>query len=305
MSEVSAPGRRSWPAITFATGMVLLLGWNLWVIARNQRAYGPRDRPHVVPRDIAAVAILNSYEGVWATFRWYYQLRALGAGTTIVVEPEMARHRFYLEEVSRLRVEVAPAPTIVEQTLIDHVHDGLRAMVDGARSCVIATAPGATRYLTARTPDFKSYMIVTEARYRQELAWYQAELPRHPEWMAQLVEQVRPNSPPFLWYFRMRQLGTGATIVVAPEMAGHRFYLEHLSHLRVEVAKDSIEVDPRMVAHLAPAEIDMLDWVRGCAIVVDPGATRYVVVRTPDFKTYVVMSEARYRQELASPSSRP
>jgi hypothetical protein len=284
MSDAAEGRRPAWPAAVFAVTMVGLLGWNVWLIARNQTIYAEHDRPGVSPRDISKNAQYNAWDQVWATYRFYYSLRRLGAGTTLVVPSEMEGHRFYVEELSRLELEVTEAPSFVEDPLMEHIQPTERTMLDGQRPCLIVLEPGATRYITVRTKDFRTYAILTPARYERELAWYKAEAPRHPDWF--------PD--PERWYVLMRELGTGSTLVIPTEMAGHRPSLERIAGLHIESAPKPPVVPRAFIDSVKADHVVYLDRLRSCAIALDPGATRYVIVHTDDFRAYLVLSETRY-----------
>jgi hypothetical protein len=299
MSDAVSPRRAPWPTIAFAVVLAQLLAWNVWVIVRNQRAYGPHEGPHVVPRDISRLTQFHPWDQVWATYGWYYLIRKLGTGTTLVVTPEMEGHRFYVEELSRLHLEVDRSPLVVTPAFIERIKPDEIGMLDEHRPCRIVIEPGATRYRVVRTHDYALYLVLPEARYQRERAAFQAEIARNPELALEVVRWGIPDSLPFYWYGRMRQLGAGTTVVVPPEMTGHRTYLERMARLKVEIG-DSVTVEPAFVARFHPDEEAMLDLKRTCKMVIEPGATRYVVVHTPDFLTYLVVPEARYRDEVAA-----
>src|SRR4029078_13002800 len=96
----------------------------------------------------------------------------------------------------------------------------------------------------------------------------------------EVARRILPDSLPYPWYGMMRQLGAGATVVIAPEMEGHRRYLETISGLRVETAPASPELDAAIVAHLGDAPRTWLDLDRSCGVVAEAGATRHVGVPT-------------------------
>jgi len=190
MSEARAARRPAWPAIVFLTVAAQLLLWNLWSIYENEHASGPNVGVRVRPRSIENLSLRNDNVWVRTSFGWDYRLRALGAGSTLVIPPELAPERFYLTEVSRLHVEVAP-PVVVPQQLIDHVGQAAWPMLSTHR-CAILAVPGARRYVTVETEDKGLYLVLPEARLRQEAAWYQEEWPFHPDWPQAPVELPPP-----------------------------------------------------------------------------------------------------------------
>jgi hypothetical protein len=148
----------------FVVIMAELLGWNLYVDWRNQREYVKEDKPRLMPRDIGKVAARNNYGPVRNTFSFYYRLRMLN-GATLVLPPLMAGHRFYMERVSRLRIEVAPAATILDQAEVDRImpHVNAEAQLEDPTHVVFVLEPGATRYVVAEKSGGGLLLIVPPA----------------------------------------------------------------------------------------------------------------------------------------------
>jgi hypothetical protein len=301
MSDAVAERRGPrWVGRAFLVVVVALLVNNVVAIVRNQTDDVPYDHVGVVPRDLWTVALHNPHPMVHSYFRWFHTLRVLGPDATLVVPRSLAWSKGWIEEISRLGVEVGDPPLVFPEVL-DHlaqVAHEVPGEINGDRPCPIVVEPGARRYLLVFTHPTRC-AVVTPARYRELVAWFDAGPWRDPAWLRQLGRRILPGQPPFYWYRDLRRLGAGTTLVIAPEMAGHQPYLEQLSGLRVEVADVSNEIDPRAIEALGVTARDELDPLRDCVVVVEPGATRFIVARTPDYGLYVVLTEARYRQALA------
>jgi hypothetical protein len=169
-SSTRRPASAPWPAVAFAVILVLLLALNAYMWWRNQRTFVPEDRPRLVPRDIALVATLNNYDPVRTTFHMYYGLRALD-GATLVIPQAMWGHEFYLEEVSRLRVELVPeAPPLANEYLDRLRYDGMvkkTLHIDASSWLDVVIIRGTRKYLLTRTVDGQFWVIVPEELYQE------------------------------------------------------------------------------------------------------------------------------------------
>jgi hypothetical protein len=147
--------------------LIAVNGFTWW---RTQRDFVPEDRPRLVPRNIALVAALNNYDPVRTTFHMYYGLREL-RGATLVIPEAMRGHRFLLEEVSRLRVEVvAGDPPALANDVLDRLrydHQVTRTLhLDGSSWLDVVIRRDARRYLLTRTADGQFFVILPDELYQ-------------------------------------------------------------------------------------------------------------------------------------------
>jgi hypothetical protein len=167
-SSIPGPASAPWPAVACVVILVQLLALSGTMWWRNQRTFVPEDRPRVVPRNIALVASLNNYDPVRTTFHMYYGLRVLD-GATLVIPQLMWGHEFYLEEVSRLRIELVPeAPALTNEYLDRLRYDGMvkkTLHIDASSWLDVVIVPGTRKYLLTRTVDGQFWVILPEQLY--------------------------------------------------------------------------------------------------------------------------------------------
>ena len=166
-----AIARLAWPAVAAAVmvgQLILVNSYNWW---HTQRVFVPEDRPRVVPRNIARVAALNNYSPVSCTFNMYYELRALD-GAQLVIPQIMWGHEFFLEEVSRLDVELVPEAPALSNAFLDRLrNDGAITKtlhIDVSSWLDVAIVPGTKRYLLTRTVDGQFWVILPDELYQQD-----------------------------------------------------------------------------------------------------------------------------------------
>jgi hypothetical protein len=155
--------------------IALLLAWNVAAIVRNQHRLGPAGALRVQSRSLATVASQDPMETVRYTFATYYRLRVL-AGATLVVPEWLAAHRFHLERVSRLRVEVVPERLALTAEAAERLApevDGWWSLDSGSPLAVIfggAADPAGERYVMVERTGGGQFLILPETLFRQERA---------------------------------------------------------------------------------------------------------------------------------------
>jgi hypothetical protein len=162
--------------LAFLAITTLLLIWNLWAFVRNQTGaeFTDEDKLAVRPRSIAAAAKLHSMGVVNTTFATYHSMRARLRGKHLLVPPDMAEHKFALERLARLTVEVSPTrlelPAAVTQRIFDEESNQLWALGDGTFTGAVID-PATERYaLVWCYGDNGLQVLIPEDRYRRELA---------------------------------------------------------------------------------------------------------------------------------------
>jgi hypothetical protein len=160
------------PAIARAVGVgfvVVLLGllaWNIHMIPRNQKHLFKVDRFGVHPRSVSLLADRQKWAFVRQRFPTYHRLRLL-AGKTVVIDERRLSHRFFLERLSRLRIEVSPVrlelPADAEQRLAAQVDRWWYLGIDMPFQVVLDDA--ATRYVLAERVGGGLLFLVPESLY--------------------------------------------------------------------------------------------------------------------------------------------
>jgi hypothetical protein len=160
----------------FLTISTLLLVWNLWAFARNQtgRAFGPDDKLAVRPRSIAGTAKQHGMGVVNTTFATYHSMRDRIRGAHLLMSPDLVDHKFALEHVARLTVEVSPTrielPADVTQRIFDQETNQLWSLGDGTYTGAVLD-PATDRYVLVWCyGDNGLQIVIPEDRYRRELA---------------------------------------------------------------------------------------------------------------------------------------
>lgn len=159
----------------FITIVAGLLAFNVFVLIRNQldHRFTEPDRFAIRPRSIALSARQNTMQTVKTTFAAYHTMRNRLGGTHLLLPARLEAHKFALERVSRLEVELGPTlivlPSAVVQRLFDVATDVWSMEPENLTGAIIE--PGATRYvLVLRPEDFGLMVIITEERYQRERA---------------------------------------------------------------------------------------------------------------------------------------
>ena len=166
--------RRSWPGIVFVTIIVQLALWNAWVIKRNQTLFEPHDRLAIRPKSIEAVALEQPMFVVRTTYVTYHRLARHYAGKTLVIAQQRAAHRFALERLSRLVVEVVPEPMRLPPAVMERlVKTQLAAtweLDSGTALGIIAADESVERFVLVEREDRLLELLMPESLYKQELA---------------------------------------------------------------------------------------------------------------------------------------
>ncbi|MBC7976700.1 MAG: hypothetical protein H7138_17135 [Myxococcales bacterium] len=167
--------RKRLVGIAFVVIIAGLLLFNGYALQRNQTSgqFTEADEFHVRPRSIALVARQNTMETVNTTFAAYHTLRNRIGGKHLVLPARLEAHKFSLERISRLEVELGPTyiqlPTPVVERIFAEATEVLA--MEPRNLTGILVEPGATRYvLVLRPEDFGLMVIVPEARYQRERA---------------------------------------------------------------------------------------------------------------------------------------
>jgi hypothetical protein len=151
--------------------IALLFAWNVYAAIRNQRLHGPQGSPRPRSRNIATVAAQHPMPVIRHTFALYYRLRML-AGKTLVVPEWLGAHRFHLERVSRLRVELVPEALALSVEATDRLAPEIDRWwaLDSGSPLAVILGDDVDRYVLVERAGREWYLMLPEAMYRQELA---------------------------------------------------------------------------------------------------------------------------------------
>jgi hypothetical protein len=166
---------KTWVRAAFVAITAIVVAWNLIVFYSNQTGdeFMQDDKLAVRPRSLATMAQRNTMSVVNTSFYTYHSMRDRIGGAHLLIPSDVAAHRFELERVARLDVEVAPTrlelPREVAQDIFDHETNQLWAIAPGTYTGAVLE-PGATRYVMVwRHGDNGLQIVLSEARYRREL----------------------------------------------------------------------------------------------------------------------------------------
>jgi len=166
-----------WLGVAFLVITSLLLAWNVHVVLRNQRTFAPDDLPKVRSHYILTLAAKDRMDLVKHTVATYQRLRLL-AGKTLVVSKRLQHHRFYLERVARLHVEIVPERLALPDPVTDRLIKtrvsiswrlGIGIPIDSSGLPLgLIIEPDATRYVLMERGGGGSYLILPESLYLRE-----------------------------------------------------------------------------------------------------------------------------------------
>jgi hypothetical protein len=173
LRSAATPRSAPWPAVAFVVVLVQLLALNGYMWWRNQRTFVLEDRPRLVPRNIALVTALNNYNPVKYMFNMYYELRHLD-GATLVIPQLLGAHQFFLEEVSRLHVEIVPDVPLLSNDFLDRLRYDHRVKktlhLDPTTWIDVVIVPRTRKYVLTRTVDGRFFVILPEQAYQEDRA---------------------------------------------------------------------------------------------------------------------------------------
>jgi hypothetical protein len=147
------------------------------------------------------------------------------------------------------------------------------------------------------------------AAIRNQLRFEPYDVPRvRPRSIERLLDQnVMPVVKHTFGLYRHMRLLAGKTVVLPRSWQGHLFGFERVGRVKVEFTDERhllpIEVTdklyPRVDRHWAVDSGTLFE------VILDPAATRYVVVERDSGGLAILVSEAFFRQELAALSKTP
>jgi hypothetical protein len=159
----------------FVVGATLLLADNIVVFVQNQTGteFTDDDRLQIRPRSIAKVAKASHMTIVNTTFATYHLMREQIAGKHLLVPVDLADHRFGLERVARVSLEVAPTrlelPREVAQRIFDGETTHLWAFEPGTFTGAVLSRSASRYVLVWRAGDDGVQVVISEERYKREL----------------------------------------------------------------------------------------------------------------------------------------
>jgi len=169
--------------LAFVVVASLLFADNLVVFLRNQSGaeFTNDDKLQIRPRSIARVAKANLMPVVNTTFATYHLIREQIGGKHLLIPADLAEHRFGLERVARVSVDVAPKrlelPADVVQRIFDGETNHLWAFGPGTFTGAVLSR-SATRYVVVwRAGDNGLQIAIPEERYKRELDAIKAGTP--------------------------------------------------------------------------------------------------------------------------------
>jgi hypothetical protein len=152
----------------FVVACVALVGWNAYAFVRNQRELDPADV--IAPRSTAIDQLAAENPMVYVhSSATMYRLRRF-AGKTIVISERRRWHRYLLERVARMKVEVTPDPLHVARAVSDRiVAERIQFSwdLDAGKPVGVVVADGADRYVLAERDDDQIFLLLPEAVYRE------------------------------------------------------------------------------------------------------------------------------------------
>jgi hypothetical protein len=172
--------RTKWPGFVFLIVVGVLVPWNLHVIHRNQSLFGPNDQLMVRSKSIETVAAENPFHAIRTTFTTYHRLARRFAGKTLVIPAKRAAHRFALERLSRLAIEVVLQPMTLPGHIVDRLVETQLVFsweLDAGRPLGVIMDDVSTRYVLAERDDQRVEILLPESLYLRERAAL-AEAPR-------------------------------------------------------------------------------------------------------------------------------
>lgn len=169
------PGKLRRVGLAFVILTSLLLADNIVVFVRNQTGneFTNDDKLQVRPRSIAKVAKANLMTVVNTTFATYHLIREQIAGKHLLIPADLADHRFELERIGRVSVEIAPTRIELPRELVQRIFDGetthLWAFGGGTFTGAVLRR-SVDRYVVVwRAGDNGLQIVIPEERYRSEL----------------------------------------------------------------------------------------------------------------------------------------
>ena len=155
-------------ALAAAVVVVGLLGWNVRMLVRNQRAFMPWEVIAVRPRNIGTMAATDDMLVVKRSFATYHRLRAL-AGKHLEIPPSWAAQAFWLERISRLDVTIGTSsnelPIPIAGELVARMNH--RWWLDAGTGLGVLIEAGVDRYVVARRAGGGYDFILPEAELQR------------------------------------------------------------------------------------------------------------------------------------------
>jgi hypothetical protein len=143
--------------------LLVMVFWNVRNLPYMQKHVFRVDRFKMRPRNIAAVAD-DSWINMSHYFPTYHRLRMLAGKTVRIDAREENKHRFYLERLSRLLIEVAPEPLEVPVDTQTRLKGRItRSWWLGKPKLHIVVDPAAPRYVLAHGGD--AMFLLPESLY--------------------------------------------------------------------------------------------------------------------------------------------
>lgn len=163
--------RGSWIGWLFVLALFCLASWNVYAFLRNQVEFPPDQRVTLRSRELEVLAAQNSMAVVSHTFATYHRIARRFAGKTFVLGDDHAGHRFSLERMARVNVEVVPGrltlpddafERLIPSSLTYTWHLRVRTPLG------VILSEQATRYVLVSREDRKTDLLMPEPLYERE-----------------------------------------------------------------------------------------------------------------------------------------
>jgi hypothetical protein len=181
--------------IGFVLVLVLMLAWNVRNVPDMQKQVFRVDRFKMRPRNIAAVAD-DSWKNMSHYMPSYHRLRILAGKTVRIDAREVKAHRFYLERLSRLHLELASEPLDLPEDTEERLAGQIvRSWWLGKPRLKLVIDPAAPRYVLAHGgPEGKVLFLLPEPLFQSLRTQAAAAAPPAPtdETVPDAPEEVRP-----------------------------------------------------------------------------------------------------------------
>ena len=111
-----------------------------------------------------------------------------------------------------------------------------------------------------------------------------------------LADRLHVVSDTIGTYHALRELLAGKTLVISRKIVNYAFYFERVSRLHVEVVPERrfLAVEIATPLHLHADRYLRLGAGTPLDVILDPAATRYVLVERPGGGLYVILPEAQF-----------
>ena len=157
----------------FVLTLLGLASWNVYAFQRNQATFNPDQIITPRSRQIEVLATESSMTVVRHTFASYYRIARRFTGKTFVIGDDHLSHRFSLERMARVIVEVVPG----RPTLPDDVFERLVPRyltfswhLTSRTPLGVIISEQATRYVLVSREDRTVDLLLPESLYARERA---------------------------------------------------------------------------------------------------------------------------------------